>query len=74
MASHALYPALDRRRIASQSRPAILSACCAAPGLRGAVVTDSIEAQAVLDRSDVGVAAERSVEAGSDLILMTGSG
>jgi len=40
----------------------------------GAVVTDSIEAQAVLDRSDVATAAERSVAAGVDLVLMTGSG
>ena len=74
MSSHALYPALDRRRIASQS-PAILRDLLRGRlDFRGAVVTDSIEAQAVLDRSDVGVAAERSVEAGNDLILMTGSG
>jgi len=38
------------------------------------VITDSMEAQAVLDRSDVATAAERSVEAGNDLVLMTGSG
>ena len=37
------------------------------------IVTDSMEAQAVLARSDVATAAERSVEAGADLILMTGS-
>jgi len=36
-------------------------------------VTDSIEAQAVLDRSGVGRAAERSLRAGVDLILTTGS-
>ena len=36
-------------------------------------ITDSIEAQAVLDRSNVAAAAERSVRAGADLILMTGS-
>ncbi|HYI37868.1 MAG TPA: glycoside hydrolase family 3 N-terminal domain-containing protein [Thermoleophilaceae bacterium] len=74
MSSHALYPALDRRRIASQS-PAILRDLLRGRlDFRGAVVTDSIEAQAVLDRSGVGAAAERSVEAGNDLILMTGSG
>ncbi len=74
MSSHALYPALDRRRIASQS-PAILRDLLRGRlDFKGAVVTDSIEAQAVLDRSDVGVAAERSVEAGNDLVLMTGSG
>ncbi len=74
MSSHALYPALDRRRIASQS-PAILRDLLRGQlGFEGAVVTDSIEAQAVLDRSGVAAAAERSLEAGNDLILMTGSG
>jgi beta-N-acetylhexosaminidase len=42
-------------------------------GFKGVVVTDSLEAQAVLDRSEVAVAAERSIQAGADLILMTGS-
>lgn len=74
MASHALYPAFDRNRIASQS-PAILQRLLRGRlGFRGAVVTDSIEAQAVLDRSDVATAAQRSVEGGADLVLMTGSG
>jgi beta-glucosidase-like glycosyl hydrolase len=36
-------------------------------------VTDSMEAQAVLDRSGIATAAARSIEAGADLILMTGS-
>ena len=74
MSSHALYPALDRSRIASQS-PAILKDLLRGRlDFKGAVVTDSIEAQAVLDRSGVGEAAERSLVAGNDLILMTGSG
>jgi beta-N-acetylhexosaminidase len=37
------------------------------------IVTDSMEAQAVLDRSGVPEAAERSLRAGADLLLMTGS-
>jgi len=74
MASHALYPALDRRRIASQS-PAVLGALLRRRlGFRGVVITDSIEAEAVIGRQAVEVAAERSVAAGCDLILMTGSG
>jgi beta-N-acetylhexosaminidase len=36
-------------------------------------VTDSLEADAVLVRSAVAPAAERSIRAGADLILMTGS-
>ena len=73
MLSHALYPSVDRRRIASQS-PAIATGLLREQlGYRGVVVTDSIEAQAVLDRSGVARAAERSLRAGADLILMTGS-
>jgi beta-N-acetylhexosaminidase len=74
MASHGLYPAYDRSRIASQS-PAILGGLLRRQlGFRGVVVTDSIEAQAVLARSSVAVGAERSLTAGADLVLMTGSG
>jgi len=74
MASHALYPALDPDAIASQSRPILVELLRGRLGFEGAVITDSIEAQAVLDRSDVATAAERSVRAGADVVLMTGSG
>jgi beta-N-acetylhexosaminidase len=73
MLSHALYPALDGERIASQSKPIVTGLLRRELGFEGVAVTDSIEAQAVLDRSGVATAAERSVEAGVDLILMTGS-
>jgi beta-N-acetylhexosaminidase len=73
MLSHALYPALDARRIASQS-PAIATGLLRERlGFHGVTVTDSMEAAAVLARSGVATAAERSVLAGADLILMTGS-
>lgn len=74
MASHALYPALDPDRLASQSPAVIRDLLRRRLGFRGVVVTDSIEAQAVLERSNVAVAAERSIAAGADLVLMTGSG
>ncbi len=74
MLSHALYPATDRRRIASQSRAIATGLLRDELGFEGVAVTDSIEAQAVLDRSGVATAAERSLAAGADLILMTGSG
>jgi beta-N-acetylhexosaminidase len=74
MASHALYPALDPSRIASQS-PAILGGILRRElGYLGAVVTDSIEADAVLRRSPVEEGALQSVQGGSDLVLMTGPG
>ena len=73
MLSHALYPALDRRRIASQSPAVVDGLLRRRLGFRGVIVTDSLEAAAVLARSGVAAAAERSVRAGADLILMTGS-
>jgi beta-N-acetylhexosaminidase len=73
MLSHALYPQLDANRIASQSRSIVTGLLRERLGYDGVVVTDSIEAQAVLDRSGVGRAAERSLRAGADLILTTGS-
>jgi beta-N-acetylhexosaminidase len=73
MLSHAVYPAVDPRRIASQSPPVVTGLLRERLGFDGVVVTDSIEAQAVLDRSGIAAAAERSLRAGADLILMTGS-
>jgi beta-N-acetylhexosaminidase len=73
MLSHALYPALDPNRIASQSPRIATGLLRKQLGFQGVAITDSIEAQAVLDRSGVAVAAERSLTAGADLILMTGS-
>jgi beta-N-acetylhexosaminidase len=73
MLSHALYPALDGERIASQSRAIATDLLRRELGFDGVAVTDSMEAQAVLDRSGIATAAERSIEAGADLILMTGS-
>lgn len=73
MASHALYPALDGRRIASQSPTVMGGLLREELGFRGVAVTDSIEADAVLARSGVAVAAERAVASGVDLVLLTGS-
>jgi beta-N-acetylhexosaminidase len=72
MLSHALYPALDTRHIASQSRHVVTALLRRRLGFRGVIVTDSIEAQAVLDRSGVAAAAERSIAAGADHVQMTG--
>jgi beta-N-acetylhexosaminidase len=73
MLSHARYPELDPNRIASQSPTIVAGLLREEMGFDGVILTDSIEAQAVLDRSGVGRAAERSIRAGADLILMTGS-
>jgi beta-N-acetylhexosaminidase len=69
--SHALYPAYDRRRIASQSRT-LIGLLRGRLGFRGAVVTDSMDATAVLARSSIETAAVRSISAGADLLLVGG--
>jgi beta-N-acetylhexosaminidase len=74
MVSHALYPAYDRFSIASQSGALLRFLLRRKLGFRGVVVTDSLEAEAVLRRSGVAEAAERSLAAGADLVLLTGSG
>ena len=74
MVSHALYPALDPEYIASQSPVVIGDLLRDELGFDGVVITDSLEADAVLARSSVEVAAERSLAAGADLLLMTGRG
>ena len=73
MASHAVYPALDGERIASQS-PAVIDLLRGELGFEGVVMTDSLEAQAVQDVADVEEAALASAEAGVDVILTTGRG
>jgi beta-N-acetylhexosaminidase len=73
MVSHALYPAWDGNHIASQS-PAILQTLLRTQlGFQGVVVTDSMEARAVLARSSISAAAERSLRAGADILLLSGS-
>jgi beta-N-acetylhexosaminidase len=74
MAGHALYPTLDDRRIASQSAPILEGVLREELGYRGVIVTDSMEAEAVLSRSSTPEAAVRAVAAGADLMLTTSSG
>lgn len=74
MASHAFYPGIDKRRPASQSKAILGGLLRKGMKYRGVIVTDSIEAQGVLHYSSVEVAAERSIDAGADMVLMTGSG
>lgn len=74
MSSHAVYPAYDARNLASQSTAILTGLLRKRLGFKGVVTTDALEARAVLARSSVAVAAERSVRAGADLLLLGGSG
>jgi beta-N-acetylhexosaminidase len=74
MSSHAVYPALDSRHVASQS-PAVLKDLLRSKlGFKGVVITDSIEAAAVRATGSTEQAAIRSIEAGNDIVLTTGHG
>ena len=74
MAGHARYPAYDPAWIASQSRPVVTDLLRGELGFRGVVVTDSMEADAVLSRSDIDDAAVYAIYAGCDLLVLTGRG
>jgi beta-N-acetylhexosaminidase len=74
MVGHARYPALDPRRIASQSPVIIEDLLRNRLGFRGVVVTDSMEAEASLATGGIAAVCERAVRAGADLVLLTGRG
>jgi beta-N-acetylhexosaminidase len=74
MVGHAHYPALDRNRIASQSRPIIEELLRERMDFRGVVVTDSMDARASLATGAIETVSERAVRAGADLLLLTGRG
>ena len=74
MIGHARYPALDRNRIASQSHAIVGDLLRGELGFRGVVVTDSMEAAASLGTGSITRVSERAVQAGADLLLLTGRG
>ncbi|CAN5242567.1 glycoside hydrolase family 3 protein [soil metagenome] len=74
MVGHAVYPAIDRARIASQSKAVVEGLLRNELGFRGVVITDSTEAAAVLAVAQPGRAAVRNVRAGVDIVLTTGRG
>jgi beta-N-acetylhexosaminidase len=74
MLSHAVYPALDRSAIASQSRAIVTDLLKDRMGFDGVAMTDSLEAYSVRSRMSMETAAVRSVRAGIDAVLTTGQG
>jgi beta-N-acetylhexosaminidase len=74
MASHAVYTALDGRHLASQSRKVLQDLLRKRLGFDGVVTSDALEARAVLARGSVPAAAERSLRAGCDLLLLSQPG
>jgi beta-N-acetylhexosaminidase len=74
MASHAVFTGLDPKNIASQSKPILTTLLRGKLGFKGVVITDSMEAAAVLKRSSIELASLRAISAGADLLLLTGPG
>lgn len=74
MLSHAYYPRLDRRALASQSRAVVTGMLKQRLGFDGVAMTDSLEAYSVRSRMSMERAAVRSVRAGIDIVLTTGQG
>ena len=74
MAGHATYPAIDPDRIASQSPKVIDGLLRGELGYKGVVITDSTEAAAVQQVTNVQEAAVRNIRAGVDIVLTTGRG
>jgi beta-N-acetylhexosaminidase len=74
MVSHAVYPNLDPARLASQSPTVMRGLLRGRLGYRGVIVTDSMEARAVIQRSSIQDACQRALAAGADLLLLTGDG
>ena len=72
MVGHALYPALDAERIASQSQRDRRATCCAAQlGFRGRRRSPTRWRRRRRSRpADVATASERAVRAGADLVLL----
>jgi beta-N-acetylhexosaminidase len=71
MVSNATYPALDRKRPASQSRQVIEGLLRGRLGYRGAVITDDLGAGALVGAGlDEGEAAVGAARAGADLLLL----
>lgn len=72
MLSTAVYPALDWRA-AAWSPPIIHGLLRGSLGFSGATITDSLDSAAAVRHQTVAGVALRSAQAGSDLLLITGS-
>jgi beta-N-acetylhexosaminidase len=70
MVSHAIYPALDAGRAASQSTRVVRGLLRDRLRFGGVAVTDALEARAIVQRHSVASAAKRSLAAGCDLLLL----
>jgi beta-N-acetylhexosaminidase len=70
MTAHVLYPALDRKRIATLSPEILVRLLRREMGFRGVVFSDALEMKAIADRYPAGESAVLAVAAGCDVVLV----
>ncbi len=70
MTGHVLYPALDKKEVASFSKPILQDLLRDKMGFNGLIVTDSLDMKGATSFCTIAGCAVRSLEAGADLILL----
>lgn len=70
MVGHMLLPKLDKEAPASLSRPVVTDLLRKELGFTGVVITDDLTMGAIIKQYNIGQAAVRSVDAGSDVLLV----
>lgn len=70
MVAHMLLPKLDKEAPASLSRPVVTDLLRKELGFTGVVITDDLTMGAIIKHYNIGQAAVRSVDAGSDVLLV----
>lgn len=70
MTGHVLYPALDKKNVATLSKPILTDLLRKQMGFKGLIVTDSLDMKGVTAYCTIAGCAVRSLAAGADLILL----
>ncbi len=70
MTSHILYPALDKKNIATFSAPILQDLLREKMGFQGLIITDSLDMKAATSFCSIADCAVRALHAGSDLVLL----
>lgn len=70
MSSHILYPALDKKNIATFSAPILQDLLRVKMGFQGLIVTDSLDMKGATSFCTIADCAVRALHAGSDLVLL----
>ncbi len=70
MTGHVLYPALDKKNVASFSKPILQDLLRTQLGFKGLIVTDSLDMKGATTFCTIAGCAARSLEAGADMVLL----